>query len=66
LARIHVNSLTFETFTKGAAFVGAAGECCEPMYRQFGFSTRAANGTFRGTVDGVSAESVDEGRRCHA
>ena len=60
----------FEKFrdapAEGAAFVGAAGECCEPMYRQFGFTTRAVNGTFRGTVDGVSAESVDEGRRCHA
>ena len=60
----------FEKFrdapAEGAAFAGAAGECCEPMYRQFGFTTRAANGTFRGTVDGVSAESVDEGRRCHA
>jgi hypothetical protein len=36
----------FEKFrdapAEGAAFVGAAGECCEPMYRQFGFSTRAA------------------------
>ena len=60
----------FEKFrdapAEGAAFAGAAGECCEPRYRQFGFSTRAADGTFRGTVDGVSAESVDEGRRCHA
>ena len=60
----------FEKFrdapAEGAAFVGAAGECCEPMYRQFGFTTRAADGTFRRTVDGVSVESVDEGRRCHA
>lgn len=60
----------FEKFrdapAEGAAFVGAAGECCEPMYRKFGFSTRSASGTFRGTVDGMSAESVDEGRRCHA
>ena len=27
---------------------------------------RASNGIFRDTVDSLDAESVDEGRRCHA
>lgn len=60
----------FERFreapAEGAAFVGAMSECCEGKAREFGFVTRASGGTFRTTVDALGAESVDEGRRCHA
>ena len=60
----------FEMFreapAEGAAFVGAMSECCEGKAREFGFVTRASGGTFRTTVDALGAESVDEGRRCHA
>lgn len=60
----------FEQFreapAEGAAFVGAMSECCEVKAREFGFMTRAVGGTFRTTVDALGAESVDEGRRCHA
>lgn len=60
----------FEQFreapAEGEAVVGAASECCEAKSREFGFSTRAPGGTFRTTVDSLSPDSVDEGRRCHA
>lgn len=42
------------------------GECCEANARRWGLTSRSASGAFRTTVDGLSAESVDEGRRCHA
>ena len=60
----------FEMFreapAEGAAFVGAMSECCEAKSREFGVLTRVSNGTFRATVDSLVAESVAEGRRCHA
>ena len=36
--------------------------CCAANLRTFGFT----NGIFRDTVDSLDAESVAEGRRCHA
>ena len=60
----------FEMFreapAEGAALVGAMSECCEAKSREFGVLTRVSNGTFRATVDSLVAESVAEGRRCHA
>ena len=59
----------FEQFREVPAESAANAEvCCAANLRKFGFTitARASNGIFRDTVDSLDAESVDEGRRCHA
>ena len=57
----------FEQFREVPAESAANAEvCCAANLRTFGFTTRASNGIFRDTVDSLDAESVAEGRRCHA
>ena len=59
----------FEQFREVPAESAVNAEvCCAANLRKFGFTitARASNGIFRDTVDSLDAESVDEGRRCHA